>query len=572
MSSDDSKVLHEENLLKLKPFHCSDLFNENIKIARYMGFDKFKDMLDNKSIYFSNIEKFDDNKERTIPVGFFKKHSSSQINSRQKLEKLRDDIYKTYVSCWTKYEGENYSFWRIYTPKHDGVCVICDFKKLYEQFNHDVTIPYQVEYVDYNDTNTRIDLPVLYVQDTDLPANPVLRVKEKYKIYPYRDEREIRFLAFYGKQSSIVPNGCLMKIHDFDWIDEILISPFAKEGTSNQIKNFVSKYGIPQSKIKHSNIDESTKATRNSLTRIESPRRNLEFEQLQIYYQSKGLKLNDKFPETLDLLTPRGEFNYVAYLLADENGTSIKVAKYAGTDKIDLIENEEYGYCSLIKATKSVLNKFEIENKTFAKITSKERIETKLVDRSALREAIINAMVHNDYSSEVPPLFEIFSDKFVITSYGGLIDGLDKEEFFSCCSNVRNRELMRIFKDVGLVEQLGSGMKRILDAYDKSIFEFSRHFMKVTFKFADKVVIHQKSGENTTKVVETSGGKKRSPRYEEQKELVINYLKQNEVAKSEDFIDVLGVKISRVRIILSKMVKDGCIVAEGNTKNRVYKL
>ena len=35
-----------------------------------------------------------------------------------------------------------------------------------------------------------------------------------------------------------------------------------------------------------------------------------------------------------------------------------------------------------------------------------------------MQEAIINAIVHNDYSSEVPPLFEIYSDRFVITSYG----------------------------------------------------------------------------------------------------------------------------------------------------------
>ncbi|MGL5434231.1 MAG: ATP-binding protein [Lachnospiraceae bacterium] len=42
---------------------------------------------------------------------------------------------------------------------------------------------------------------------------------------------------------------------------------------------------------------------------------------------------------------------------------------------------------------------------------------------------------------------------------------LHKEEFFSCSSMPRNRELMRVFKDVGLVEQLGSGMSRILKAY-----------------------------------------------------------------------------------------------------------
>lgn len=47
----------------------------------------------------------------------------------------------------------------------------------------------------------------------------------------------------------------------------------------------------------------------------------------------------------------------------------------------------------------------------------------------------------------------------------------------------RNRELMRVFKDVGLVEQLGSGMSRILKAYDKDIFEISEHFIKVNFPF-----------------------------------------------------------------------------------------
>lgn len=56
--------------------------------------------------------------------------------------------------------------------------------------------------------------------------------------------------------------------------------------------------------------------------------------------------------------------------------------------------------------------------------------------------------------------------------------------FFSCSSMPRNRELMRVFKDVGLVEQLGSGMSRILKAYDKSIFQISDHFIKAVFPLA----------------------------------------------------------------------------------------
>lgn len=109
--------------------------------------------------------------------------------------------------------------------------------------------------------------------------------------------------------------------------------------------------------------------TRNSIGRIVSNRQDLTFEQLRIYYDEHGKRLNDNFKRTLELLTEDEKYNYVAYLLADENGNSIKVAKYSSLDRCDLVENNEYGYCSLIKATKSVLDKLAVENRTAATIT-----------------------------------------------------------------------------------------------------------------------------------------------------------------------------------------------------------
>ncbi len=78
-----------------------------------------------------------------------------------------------------------------------------------------------------------------------------------------------------------------------------------------------------------------------------------------------------------------------------------------------LSANEEYGYCSLIKAAKSVPDRLNVENRTLAKFTSKERIERKLVNPIALREAVINTIVHNDYSLEVLP-----SSKFTRIVWG----------------------------------------------------------------------------------------------------------------------------------------------------------
>lgn len=136
--------------------------------------------------------------------------------------------------------------------------------------------------------------------------------------------------------------------------------------------------------------DLFSKRTKASIGKIESPNQDLKFEQLRIYYDSVGKPLNKQFLKSLELFNLDKKLNYVAYLLADNNNVSVKVAKYAGDTRVDLIQSEEFGFCSLIKATKQVLDKIEVENKTFTKITSKERIEKKQWNTVALREAIID--------------------------------------------------------------------------------------------------------------------------------------------------------------------------------------
>ena len=226
---------------------------------------------------------------------------------------------------------------------------------------------------------------------------------------------------------------------------------------------------------------------RNSLRNIKSPRQDLTFSQLRIYYEEMKHPLNDNYLKNLELLTEDGALNYVAYLLADENGNSIKVAKYAGNDRINLISNNEYGYCSLITATRRVLEKLKVENEVSTQMTYMQRIDTPLWNDRAIHEAVINFVVHNDYSREVPPKFEIFSDRLEITSYGRLPENMSEDEFFSGVSIPRNKELMRVFRDVELVESLGSGMPRILESYNRDCFTFMDHFIRFTVPFSINV-------------------------------------------------------------------------------------
>ena len=228
-----------------------------------------------------------------------------------------------------------------------------------------------------------------------------------------------------------------------------------------------------------------TRRIKNSLKEIESPRQDLTFRQLKIHYEGNGMILNDNFARNLNLLTDEGKYNYNAYLLADENNISIKLVKYLGTNKMELIENQEYGYCCLITATQRILDRLTAENTVYAKIEYNGRKEVEMIDSKALKEAVINAMVHSDYTLSTTPIIELYSDRIEITSGGGLPQGLSQEEFLEGVTAPRNKELIRVFKDVDLIENIGSGVLRILEAYDKSCFKFMEHFLRVSFKYKE---------------------------------------------------------------------------------------
>lgn len=226
-----------------------------------------------------------------------------------------------------------------------------------------------------------------------------------------------------------------------------------------------------------------SKRARNNLKNITSPNQDLEFKTLKIYYQEKGYEVNNNFLRKLDFYTDDNKYNYIAYLLSDNNNISIQFAKYKGNDVNNLIENEDYGFCSLIKATDNILNKLKMENKTYTKIEAPTRKEIKMFNYDAIKELVTNALVHNDWCNGYSPKFEMFDNKLVISSNGGIQEGVTQQEFLEGFSNPRNPELMRIFRDLNFVEQLGTGIQRVLKIYPKDIFEFYPNHIRVTIIF-----------------------------------------------------------------------------------------
>lgn len=266
---------------------------------------------------------------------------------------------------------------------------------------------------------------------------------------------------YYLKKYGMTPNGCYTRI-----------GTQASPMTQNMIDGFFSRRIL------------------NTLHNVVSPNQELTFTQLKIYYQEKGYDAaGSYFLKNLDLFTEDGKYNYAAYLMADHNGTSIKVARFRGTEKLDIVERNEFGRCCLIKSALNILERLNVANTTVVRVGGKaQRKEIRLIDPAALREAVLNAIIHNDYINGAYPVFEIYDDRIEIISSGGLPVGLSEKEFFAGRSLPRNKELMRIFSDMDLCEQLGSGMKKILRIYPQSVFSVSEHFIDVRFDYAEEAM------------------------------------------------------------------------------------
>jgi predicted HTH transcriptional regulator len=82
-----------------------------------------------------------------------------------------------------------------------------------------------------------------------------------------------------------------------------------------------------------------------------------------------------------------------------------------------------------------------------------------------LREALINAVTHADYSQLGAPIrVSLFDDRLEIENPGLLPFGLTIEEIQRGISKLRNRVIGRVFHELGLIEQWGSGIQRMVAA------------------------------------------------------------------------------------------------------------
>ena len=233
------------------------------------------------------------------------------------------------------------------------------------------------------------------------------------------------------------------------------------------------------------------KDMQSTIINTEAPKQDLDFSSLLSYYFAKNLPLKQKtFKENLHLFVPNTKkYNQMAYILSDNNEITCRVSIFNGKTKADKqYALNEYGKKNILFTIDQILNYLESFNITRIDETNRivERKDIALFDSASLREALLNAFIHNDWTELNAPMISVFTDRIEILSYGSLPFKQTIFGFFEGRSTPRCQELADIFLQLRISERSGRGITHITKTYGKDVFDIEDNFIKVTIPFSEE--------------------------------------------------------------------------------------
>lgn len=256
-----------------------------------------------------------------------------------------------------------------------------------------------------------------------------------------------------------------------------------------------------------------------------------------------------------------GLYTNLAVLLSDECEHTIKAAIFEGNDKKLFKDRKEFTG-SLFRQLRNCYEFLELCNHTAATFEGLDRIDKEDYPSSAVREALLNAIVHRDYSFSGSIIINIFDNRIEFVSLGGLVSGLSKEDIMRGVSQTRNQKLANVFYRLNHIEAYGTGIQRIFDLYADDDVKPDIIITDNTFT----MVLPNRNAriertENTVFVPITG-----------QEQMIVDYIKDNGFITDEEIQTVLSVKKSRAYLILKSMKEKGIIVTKGRGSERKHYL
>lgn len=291
-----------------------------------------------------------------------------------------------------------------------------------------------------------------------------------------------------------------------------------------------------------------------------------------------GKRLEEKDLINLKILKTEHGKNYPtkAGMLLLGNGyfefARIKCARFKGNDVGEFIDQKEFSG-PIYEQVENAMNfaKMYIARKGI--ITELQRKDEYDIPLIAIKEAVTNAIVHRDYNISGSDIkFAIFDNRVEITSPGQLPKTLDVYEIKTGRSEIRNKVIARVFKELRFIEEWGTGIKRIIQTCKEAGLK-EPDFIETGMHF--KVIIYNKSGEM---VAESSGIVAESSvlNYLALHSLSINeksifeLLQKNGTISTKEVIKATGLSESGTRKIFNSLQSKGLIKAIGEGRNRRY--
>ena len=295
-------------------------------------------------------------------------------------------------------------------------------------------------------------------------------------------------------------------------------------------------------------------------------------------YLKTGNEFTDSDLESFGLVNKDNFLTNAGALLADEpiiKHSRIFCTRWNGLDMTSGIEealNDNEFEGSILLLLQNAENFIKVNTKKKWKKGNESRIEMPDYPERAIQEVLVNAIIHRDYAvigSEIH--IDIYDDRIEIYSPGGMFDGsfIQEQNIMEISSLRRNPIIADLFNRIHLMERRGSGLKKIISSYQNAI-NYTQE-KKVEFKSTQKdfkVILKNLN----YKVAIKSGDKVAIKIQDEQLKKILEYIKKYNNCKTSDIENLLSVKSSRARKLLSILVSEKKIQALGQNKNRYYVL
>lgn len=295
----------------------------------------------------------------------------------------------------------------------------------------------------------------------------------------------------------------------------------------------------------------------------------LSFDGVEAYFKRKGLELGAVQKRSLGLVSENGGLTQLGLILSDQCVHTIKCAVFEGSQKTIFKDRLEI-QGSLLDQLETTFSYIDRYNRTRSEYRGLERIDRKDYPTEAIREALLNALVHRDYGYSASTLISIFDDRIEFVSVGGLLRGISLSDVLLGVSVLRNPKLANIFYRLHLIEAYGTGLMKIQNAYlgaqIKPTIETSDHAFKVTLPNINQ----RYEVDQDLSSLELREELYLKSSFHEYKTLQL--FKQRNDLTRKDIQDALGLSQASTINLIRTMLAKAILIKLGNGKNSRYQL